>query len=409
MPDEAVLDAPVTAPVQDTPAAPAQRESRPHANIPIDDDPFTQFDAKTEAKPKAAAPPKPVTKDPVDKTPLPDKKPEAKTDDKPKEGEAKTAEAPKVDDVPPEKMAPKALREAYAKLKSELQERQAKHAAEVEALKKSTAPKDDPEKAELLAKFTEMEKRAKALDEEMRYLDYEKSSEFKEKHYNPYVQTCQDAVAAVGELKVANADGTTRTATADDLWKIVEINNTEDALTAAEELFGSATKANYVIGLRNNIRQANNAMQKAKLEFRQVGATRAAEMQKQQEARMQRLSGDWKNLNEQAVEKYPQWFKADEGDEKGAELLKTGFELADLAFSGRNDIPEEKMLALHSAIRNQAAGFRYQVHKRELAEARVTELEKKLAEYEKSTPRGGETAKEAGKEESDDPFARFES
>lgn len=377
-------------------------------------DPFTQWD---EGATKPVAEPKTEKTAPKDKsagtTPpkQPAKEPD-KTPDRAPEGTAKPPDSPqdKPEDVPPEKMAPKALREAYAKLKEDLKAREVKHKGELETFKKSSAaPREDPEKTQLVAKYSDLEKRHKDLESEIRYLDYEKSPEFKEKHYTPYVEKCQNAVASVQELKVAQADGTSRVATADDLWKIVEIPNTEDALSAAEELFGSATKANFVVNLRNEIRQANNTMQKAKAEFRKTGEARMQEFQKQSEAQHRQLAESWQTLNERAIEKYPQWFKADETDEKGKEILSKGFELADLAFSGRTDIPQEKMLALHSAVRNQAAGFRYAVHKWESAAARVTELEKELAQFKSSKPGPGEVAGDKrGGDEMDDPFARFE-
>lgn len=369
-------------------------------------DPFAQWD---EGAPKSAPEPKtekpaPKAEKPAEKTPKPKEpegiaKPTDKTQDKP-------------EDVAPEKMAPKALREAYAKLKEDLKAREAKFHVELETAKKASAPTEDSKKLEISLRdaYAKLEARHKELETEIRYLDYEKSPEFKEKHYQPYVEKCQNAVASVQELKVAQADGTSRVATADDLWKIVEIPNTEDALTAAEELFGSAAKANFVVNLRNEIRQANNTMQKVKAEFRKNGEARMQEFQKQSEAQHKQLAENWKTLNEQAIEKYPQWFKADETDEKGKEVLAKGFELADLAFSGRTDIPQEKMLALHSAVRNQAAGFRYAVHKWESAQARVTELEKELAQFKSSKPGKGETAgdKHGGEDDLGDPFARFE-
>lgn len=391
------------APVQDTPAA----------AIPLPD-PFAQFDATPAPTPtptpnKAVDGKRDVTV--AEKTFQPSQRDPGTKDAKPPETPEKPAERPTEKppeekpsaEVPTEKMAPKMLRESYDRLKAQMRERE----KELETLRKGAAPKDDPEKLELTKRYEELEKRHKALDDEIRFIDYEKSTEFKTQYYQPYVDRCQNAVTAVSELKIPKEDGTSRPATAEDLWKIVEIPNHEDALAAAEALFGTATKANFVVALRNDIRQANSSMQKAKQDFRQQGSQRFEQMEKQAKLEGERMDKEWKTLNDTAVEKYPQWFKADEGDTKGAELLAKGFELADLAFSGK--VSPEKRLALHSAIRNQAAGFRHVVHKWELAAARVKELEKKLADYEKSAPGPGDgkpgTTK---KDELADPFARFE-
>ena len=97
-------------------------------------------------------------------------------------------------------------------------------------------------------------------------------------------------------------------------------------------------------------------------------------------------------MNAEAAEKYPDWFKEKEGDEKGNELLRKGYELVDKVFLGSADVPPEELVAQHSAIRNRAAAFGRLAHQLRTANSRVAELEKELESYKDSEPKGGDGA-----------------
>lgn len=310
-------------------------------------------------------------------------------------------------DLDTTKMAPKALREAYDKLKREMKEREAKYSTEIETLRK-TAPKDDPEKLELSTKYADLEKRHKAAEEKLRLKAYQESEEFQEKHYKPYVKQYQTAAAKMLSWKGVNDDGSPKDITARDFEEFMKFTSDDDAETYARKLFGSETKTTRAMTLRDEILRSEHNMREAQEEYRKTGEEREKQLQQQSAQQQEREAAMWKKLNTDAIEKFPQWFKAEEGDEKGAEILKNGFELADLAFSGTEELSAEKRLALHSTIRNHAAGFRYMVHKYEAAQARLAEVEKELAEYKKSEPGRGETAGDPKGEELHDPFARFE-
>lgn len=358
------------------------------------------------AKPKAIAPAKTATEEKKPEEIKPAEQKPAET--KPVE---KTAE-PKPEEKPADKPAEQAAAAKTDKPKEEgpwtrthKAERRVKELeAQVQELS-TRKPGDDPEKLEFKTKWETAEKARKALDDEMRYLRYENSTEFKEQHYTPYVSKWERAIAQVRDLKIANPDGTSRTATAEDLSKIVQIGSNDEAATAAEELFGNPTKAAFVLGLRNQLREAHYAMEAAKADFKAKGEERQKEYERQQKEQQeaeqktnQRFTTMWDELNKAAIDQHKDWFVAAEGDAEGAELLKKGFELADLAWTGSDKIDAEKLIALRSAERNKAAGFRYQVHLNQKANARIAELEKKLKEYEDSEPGEGEARREEKKD-----------
>lgn len=372
MPEAPTIDA--------APAAPAAAQ-------PNMTDAFSDLDAfvKNDPAPPAEKPAAPAVKDKPPAPPkAPDKPPVEKKDEAPKPPEVKK-DTP--EEKAPEKLAPKELRTAYETLKAKHKELEKQHA---ELKSKPPEPqKDDGEKAELAKRFEAAEKRRQELEEEFRYVDYERSAEYREKYQAPYEETCRSALAQVSELKVENEDGTFRAPTAEEFWKIVTIPNANDALEAAEEMFGSASKATFVVNWRERVRSQWAAAEKAKEDFRAKGG----EIQKQREQQMQQRSKaqteTWNKLNSEAVEKYPQWFKPEEGDEKGNTLLEKGFALADKAFSGAPGMTPEEAIKVHSAVRNKAAGFDRAVFKLKTAQSRIAELEKQIAEYEASGPSGG--------------------
>lgn len=328
----------------------------------------------------------------------PEKKEEAKpaepaNGEQKKEAEAKPAETAKPEETKPaeKQLGPWQRTHAAERKVKELE-------VKLEEFSKRK-PTDDPEKIEFKTKWEKAEEQRKALDDEMRYLNYERSSEFQEKYHKPYVTTWERAIGQVKDLKITNAAGEIRNATPEDLARIVQIPGNEEALIAAEELFTSPTKAAFVIGLRNQLREAHHTMEAAKADFRAKGEERQkaweSEQKTQQEAatkQQEHYQAIWQQMNEAALEQHKDWFVAAEGDEEGKELLAKGFELADLAWNGSEKLEPEKLVALRSAERNKAAGFRYMVHLKAKADARITELEKQLKDYQDSEPGQGEVA-----------------
>lgn len=384
--------APAKSPKAATPPAPAKTPAPAKSATPAP--------AKSPvAPPKNPAPPKQATA--PAKTPVAPPKqvaPPADNEGKPKETEQ---------EPPPGESfnGPKALREAYDRLHGHYKAVK----AEVEQFRSSGRTKAEPAYAELQAKHKELEERYKAIDAEMRFIDYEKSSEFKEQFHAPYIKTWQEATSQLRDYRALNADGTERAPTAEDLTAVVRAQSTPEARRIAKEIFGE-DDAQDIVNLRAKIIEKHRQMEEAKADFRTKGSERAAQQQREMEEASTQAEAQWNRLNSEAVEKYPEWFKADEGDDKGAELLKEGFELADRAWDGRGMKPDE-LLRLRSAMRNRAGAFRYVAHKLETQKSRIAELEAKLAEYEQSEPGGekppGEEGAPAGGDPLGDPFAKY--
>lgn len=365
-------------------------QDNPPADPPADPKPAP---AKNPAPAKTPAPaknPAPAKQPAPAKNPAPAKQvsaPDPKPGDKPADVKLDLLE-----DIPPN--SPGWFRTHYDKAKTTIKNLQ----AELEKVKTAAPKGDDPEIPKLREALTAREKRAQELEEHIRFVDYTKSEEFKTKYHDPYVNTSKDATAQVAELRITNPDGTLRAATNEDFWSIVQIPNNEEALAAAEKLFGSPAKANFVMSQRERVRQAWSNAEQAKEEYRVKGAERAKTQQAEYERATQEATAKWNKLNSETVEGNPEIYQPEDGDDEGNELLVKGFERADAAFGGQITDPEtgkkraptpDEMIAINSEVRNKAAAFDRMFHRATKYQSRIAELEAQIAEYEKSGPGGG--------------------
>lgn len=355
--------------------------------------PDGKFQRKEQTPPATQEPPKP-----------PDKKP----DETPKPPENKAPETPKPGDKPPDKPSDKApvtapeLRKAYDTLKTE----HAKIKSEFENFKKATStPKEDPEKKALQEKLSVAEKRLGELDETLRYTNYERSPEFRDKYQKPY----EDAYVA-GRKKVATLDveeraietedpatgekskkviQEARPATEADFDRLMQITDDRQARQLAKQLFGA--DAPIAMAMREKVVELSQAGQSAIENYKKEGAAREKQAQEMTTRQKAEINAAWTQLNKAIVEKHPHLFAPVEGDDEGNALLEKGFAFVDRAFGeDAAKIPPQELVKIHSQIRNRAAGFGRQVliNKRQAAE--IKELKAQLEELQRSEPGGGD-------------------
>lgn len=331
----------------------------------------------------------------VSKPEAPEPKPTGKTD------LPKTT--PKADD--PAKPAPPAqpekagvLRADRDKARSDLSALEKRY-KELEA--KLSQPQEYPERKELQSKIENYEKlieikerKLSELDSELKFTKYERSQEYKDKYETPWVEAYTDGRNRVAQLKIKEPDvidpstgevtapGKVRQGTEADFDALMSIVNDDDAAEFAAKLFGN--KAAIVLTQREKVRDLNASRIKAVEDYRKQGAEREKQQSDLSKKKSDEFVSNWHKENSAAIEKYPNLFKPEDGDEKGNELLTRGFEQADKAFTGTDDV------RLLSAVRNKAAGFDRMVYKHSKAIARIAELEAKLKAFEESEPTPGE-------------------
>lgn len=274
---------------------------------------------------------------------------------------------------------------------------------------KPHTPADDPEKKKLTARLEE-------LESEIRFVNYEKSGEFRDKYHQPYLKKSQELTKEAGELVVDRPDGTYSAMSTQEFWDVVTSPTLNDAVKAARELFpDDPTKANQVLGMRKEIKASWDTMQQAKEEYRTKGAEREkqTQLQEQQKRAQEEAQSalekdedekDWMRQSETALKRaeLKDIFQVDESDSKGKELWTKGFNDVDFAFGkGPKDANGKHLnsdgavatkadfIYAYSVLRNKAGAMNYVAYKYRTEKARTAELEKELAQYRGSQPTPG--------------------
>jgi len=260
-------------------------------------------------------------------------------------------------------------------------------------------------------KFKEVEERAKTLEkqyqeaqEQLRFDNYAKSDEFKEKYQKPYEESWKRWMGELGELTVQDdASGQERPLSPSDILDLVNMP-LQKAREKAEATFGSF--ANDVMSARKEIRGLFESQNKALADAKASGAERETKMQQASRERQESLSKEitttWAKANEMAVadEKFGKFFKPVEGDTEGNTRLTKGFEIADRAFSVSPLDPRltpeqrEQVVQLHSAVRNRAAAFGRLSYQNEKFSAEIAALKAELGKFKSAQPGAGEGQRE---------------
>lgn len=386
--------------------APTAGIPEPTANL---DESFAALDAVNAAPEAGANPSAPAASAPEPGAPPADTKlPEdaGSKDQKPPDDTTTTTATPddkKAAKGKEEFKTPKELRTAYESLKK----RTAEMEGELTKLKtakppevKPADPREHPDFKAALERAEKAETRLRELDDEIRFVDYEKSSEFKEKYEQPYQQLAQSTIKAGMDMSGVDAEGNPRKVTDREVWEIIVNPNADDALAAAERLYGNPTKAARLALMRDQIQQSWERMQNAKLEFKSKGAERLKAEQAKIEQQTRAEREQFEKLNADTVTRFPHYFAPIDGDSKGNELLTKGFTMVDKAFDPKAELTPEQRIKLHSSIRNRAAGFDRLAYRYKSLESKLAEAEKQIEAFKKSTPGNGDVRGAASKSDS---------
>lgn len=243
--------------------------------------------------------------------------------------------------------------------------------------------------------LTKATARLKELEQEIKYVDYTKSQEFQDQYQKPYDDAWKRTMTELRELTVEDGAGNVRPFSAQDMLELVNLPLPK-AHELAKELFGDL--AGEVMSHRMEIKRLFDKQTAALNEAKTKGEEHLKTKHAQQELQTKELTSfvaqAWKEENETAL-KHPTHavhFTPIEGDEVGNAKLKKGYELVDRAFaenpSDPSLTPEQRreIISRHAAVRNRAAAYGRLVHQLSTRDARIAELEKQLAGYEKSTP-----------------------
>jgi hypothetical protein len=272
----------------------------------------------------------------------------------------------------------------------------AKLEKEVADAKSSTLPENL--KKDYLTQIETLQKRNSQLEDEMRFVNYEQSSDFQEKYQKPYVRKFESIMERLSGAQIKGEDGQPRPVTANDVLAVVSAPLNE-AYTIAEEKFGRA--ADWVVQRGEELRSLWNERQAALDEAKTKGSERAKQQQemtvKQQNEMKDFVSQTWNKVNQSILkdEKWSKYFSPAEGDQEGNQSLAKGFEMVDRAFSESPNAPgltneqREAIIARHAAVRNRAAATGRLIKWNQKLESKIAALEEELSKFKATTPPAG--------------------
>ena len=302
---------------------------------------------------------------------------------------------------------PKSLKEfrsVYEQTKSERDALRAEIAKLTEAQKQAAKQNLDEYSKPLKDEIDRYKAEVAKLDTELRYLNYTRSAEYKEKYEAPLADAWKRAMTDIDGLQIDTGNGV-RAASGEDILALIRLP-AGPASIKAKELFGDA--APEVLAHRRQLLSLSEARDKAVEEWRTKGDERSKEQERVRTERMSKLIGIFDQTISDAASSMPELFGEDPADKEGSELMMKGDDLVSLAFRGKGatglpDSERDELIAkaqAHVAIRAKVwARERMRVVN---AQKRISELEAKLKGYEKSEPAAAATPAEpkSGAEES---------
>jgi len=261
-------------------------------------------------------------------------------------------------------------------------------------------------KKQYLTQIEQLQKRNETLENEMRFVNYAESEEFKSKYDAPYKKAWEAALSEMAELTVTDPQTqAVRQVTAQDLMDLCNLPLVK-AREYANELYGDF--ADDMMAHRKETRSLFQTREQALKEAKEQGAERDKQRREMFQKQSQELSDfiktTWEKANAEMIghEKYGKFFSPIEGDQDGNQRLAKGFELVDRAYSENSNNPNltpeqrKSIVERHAAVRNRAAAFGRLVAMNDAKEAKIAELTKELEQFKGSTPPSGGSAPPSG-------------
>lgn len=271
------------------------------------------------------------------------------------------------------------------------------HSLQSELEKKSTALTEQ-EKQQFTTQIEQLTTQLKEAQNELRFANYAKSQEFKEKFIQPYEKAWQQALTDFDGLSIPDkkAAGGERPMNQNDLMEIVNEPSLGRAREIAEDKFGSF--ADDVMSHRKEIRRLFQAQKDALDKARSEGEQREQQQTQTQQTfnsnleKAVRKTWDEAQASSKADERFGQYFRPDEQDKEFSDRLDRGYKFTHEALGidvkDPRLTPEQRDEAVRRlvAVFNRSAAFSGLIHKLTSARNRITELETELNGIKESAP-----------------------
>lgn len=251
--------------------------------------------------------------------------------------------------------------------------------------------------SELEAKYTEVETRLK-------FTDYTRSSEYKEKFEKPLESAWREAISDISGATIELEDGTERQASVQDIQALLQMPAIA-AARRANELFGAAAPA--VLQHRNAILSLTRARESAIKEYQEKGAEREREMQTNSERQRERIYGVFnETIKHYETADASLYGRPEDPEEqkywdKGDRLIALAVKRQGLDES----LPEEEQSSIltkaQATVAARARAFGPLIARMHKLEAEVESLRGKQAKLVKSEPGNGSDRKAEARESGD--------
>ena len=340
--------------------------------------------AKPAEAPKAAEPAKASKPDMLnDLSGLKQKEAELKA--------AKPAEAAKPKDETPSSM--KQFREQYEMTKKERDDLAAKVKELERAKEEGTKREIEAATAALKKEMDDIRKRNEELDTEVRFMDYTRSRDYREKFEEPIKEAWKKALDDIDGITVTDEDGEERKASHHDIVALMSMP-TGKAAVEAQRMFGPA--APEIMVHRRKLIELRDSRNKAIEDWKQKGIQRQQDRETQQQAQLQSLHSAFDEEFKNTETEYAALFGNEEGDDEGNGLLESGMKLVRMATRGEGLDPNlspteraELMARAQAQIGLRARAFGRERLRTLRLQQKVKELEQKLKDAAGSEPGAG--------------------
>lgn len=276
-------------------------------------------------------------------TPTPKVKPPAKPaapakPPAPAKVETPPAETPTAED---ESTGIKNIRQAYEKQKRELTELK---------LRLPDLEQTAEQHKTLAEEHTKATARLQALEEELKYADYQKSAEYQTKYLDPLKRAAQDLSDEF--LGFTTDDG--KAVTEKELAQLLNLP-TQSALPYAKQLFGDLS--GEAMAHRRRILQLDKNGKEALSEFRRTLAEREKQQRIAQDTQQINMRKTYASELDRLQKESPTLYVAEDNDDEGRELLENGYALVDATLDTTSAIEPDTRLKQFAAIRMKAGAF----------------------------------------------------
>ena len=326
-------------------------------------------------------------------------------DDIPDDEPEQAKEEPAKQEPPKKKGGIEALRETYELTRNE----KAKLEERVRELERT---REEGTKAEVAKATAELQKQIddirKAREEaetELRFANYARSNEYKEKYQVPLQAAYRQAIEDIKGVQVVDEEGgTPRDASVSELQAILDAPSAAKAAQLASEMFGSA--APLVMQHRAEILKLDTARRAALEEYKAKGAEREKAKAEEIQRTQKEIRARWERSIDATVSERPSLYARPKEDDL-AKAWDQGDKLVKLAFLGEippdvdaGDDPSGLALEAQAEVAARVRSFNVMAHRNVALRKEVASLKAALEKMKGSEPGQHTKATEPPKGES---------